>query len=298
MDALDKSDVIEQAMMTRIAEIYADALKQALRKKKAFLQKVKDVETGKIAPPAYYVQRGEEGKWRQGFYRELIRQNAVIDGIAKELDKAGVEATKLIRGSLVDIYKVNRDEAVDNLRQELEELDPAGIEIGASFAVYNKQQIEVLIREGQSPFSEIAYDNLGRNPVARRRLQDELAVATILGESQRKIIERIRRVTGQTIAQARRVAQTERNRVQSQARWEAGQEAADQGVEIENTWSARMVNTRDSHRALNGTTKTQGEAFHTIWGNTLRFPGDPEAPAREVINCHCALVPHVTIRKE
>lgn len=295
MDALDRSDAIEHAALTRIADIYAAALRQALKQKKAFLQKIRDVETGKIKPPQSYVQRGETDKWRQGFYRELIRQNAVIDGIVKELDKAGVEAAKIIRGSLVDVYQANRDETVGNLRRELKEAGMEGLNV--SFAVYDKRQIEVLIRAGQSPFSNLAYDNLGKNPAARRRLQNELAMATILGEGQSKIIERIRKVTGQTVAQARRVAQTERNRVQSQARWETGQEAAGQGVEIENTWSARMVNTRESHAALNGTTKPQGEAFRTIWGNDLRFPGDPEAPAREVINCFCVLVPHVASRK-
>lgn len=289
MDALDKSDAIEQATMTRVADIYASALRQAIKNKKAFLQKVKDVEKGKIKPPAYYVQRGEVEKWRQGFYRELIRQDAVIDGIMRELNKAGVEAAKLIRGSLVKVYAANRQETVDNITREVERYGYFGV----TFAMYDKRQIAVLISEGESPFSQIAYNNLGDNPVARRRLQNELALATILGEGQKQIIERIRKVTKQTVEQARRVAQTERTRVQSQARWEAGQEAAEQGVSIENTWSARMDNTRESHVALNGTKKPQGKPFVTPDDDELMYPGDPSAPAKEVINCFCVLVPHV-----
>ena len=292
MDALDKSDAIEQATMTRVADIYASALRQALKNKKAFLQKVKDVEKGKIKPPAYYVQRGEVEKWRQGFFRELIRKDAVIDGIMRELNKAGVDAAKLIRGSLVKVYAANRQETVDNITREVERYGY----IGVTFAMYDKRQIAVLISEGESPFSQIAYNNLGNNPVARRRLQNELALATILGEGQKQIIERIQKVTKQTVEQARRVAQTERTRVQSQARWEAGQEAAEQGISIENTWSARMVNTRESHVALNGTKKPQGVPFVTPDGDELMYPGDPSAPAKEVINCFCVLVPHV-VRK-
>ena len=63
-------------------------------------------------------------------------------------------------------------------------------------------------------------------------------------------------------------------------------------------WSARMRNTRDSHAALNGTEIPESEKFRTIWGNELRYPGDPEAPAAEVINCHCVLIPDVKMPRE
>ena len=59
-----------------------------------------------------------------------------------------------------------------------------------------------------------------------------------------------------------------------------------------------MRNTRDSHAALNGTEIPESEKFHTIWGNELRYPGDPEAPAAEVINCFCVLVPDVKLPRE
>lgn len=288
MDAYDRSSAIEHATMTRVAEIYAGALRQALKNKKAFLQKVKDVDTGKIKPPQYYVDTDQVHKWKQGFLRELVRQNAVIDGIMKELNKAGVEAAELIRNSMADIYQANREETVSRISEA-----SGGMAVQGSFSTYNKKQIDALVEEGQSPFSKLAYENMGRNPAIRRRLQNELGMAAILGESQREIIKRIRKVTGQTVAQARRVAQTERTRVQSQARWQTGREAAAMGLTIVNEWSTRMVNSRDSHVALNGQKKPQGEAFRTIWGNELRYPGDPSAPAKEVINCHCVLVPDV-----
>ena len=69
MDAIELSDAIEHATMTRVIEIYTGALRRALKDKKAFLQKIADVDSGKIKPPMYYVQRGEVDKWRQGFIR-------------------------------------------------------------------------------------------------------------------------------------------------------------------------------------------------------------------------------------
>ena len=285
MDAIERSDAIEQATMTRVVEIYTGALRKALKSKKSFLQKIADVDSGKIKPPQYYVDRGEVDKWREGFVRELMRQNKVIDGIMEQLNAAGADAAALIRDSMVDIYNANRQEATETLALEAGQMG-----VYATFAQYDKRQIAVLLQEQQSPFSKIAYQNMGQNPAIRRRLQNEMAQATILGESQREIIKRIRKVTGQTVAQARRVAQTERTRVQSQARWQAGNEAAAMVLRVYNTWSTRMINSRESHIRLNGKSALQGERFP---GSVLRFPGDPDGPAREVINCFCVLVPNL-----
>ena len=285
MDAIERSDAIEQAIMTRVVEIYTGALRKALKSKKAFLRKISDVDSGKIKPPQYYVERGEVDKWREGFVRELMRQEKVIDGIMEQLNAAGADAAALIRDSMVDIYNANRQDATKTLSLEADQLG-----VSVTFAQYDKRQIAVLLQEQQSPFSRLAYQNMGQNPAIRRRLQNEMAQATILGESQRDIIKRIRKVTGQTVAQARRVAQTERTRVQSQARWQAGNEAAAMGLRVYNTWSTRMINSRESHIALNGKSAMQGERFP---GSVLRFPGDPEGPAREVINCFCVLVPNL-----
>ena len=288
MNAEERSNRIESAALSRVTAIYAKALETALKEKRAFLSKIKAIDEGRIKPPQYYVDRDMVDKWREGFVQQLIRQEGIIDGIIKELNRAGVQAADVIKQSLREVYAVNRKEAAEIIAQS-----PEGMRAGISFAMPKGREIEVLMAKNESPFSKLAYENMGKNPVIRKRLQAELAQAAILGESQREIIKRIRKVTGQSEYQARRVAQTERTRVQSQARWQVGQEAKEKGVRVVNEWSARMVNTRDSHAALDGKKKPQGEPFVTIWGNELRFPGDPQAPAREVINCHCVLIPDV-----
>ncbi len=122
-----------------------------------------------------------------------------------------------------------------------------------------------------------------------------LFCATILGESQRKIMQRIRRVTGQSAYQAKRVAQTERNRVQSQARWDAAQQAEQQGVRTYNEWRCRFVNSRDAHMERHGKRVLQGQTFPD---SVMRYPGDPNGSAKEVINCHCYLQVGVLLHDE
>ncbi|MDB5724627.1 MAG: putative head morphosis protein, partial [Novosphingobium sp.] len=44
---------------------------------------------------------------------------------------------------------------------------------------------------------------------------------------------------------------------------------------------------RDTHRGMNHQTVGQNESFVSPSGARLRYPGDPLAPAAEIINCRC-----------
>lgn len=44
-----------------------------------------------------------------------------------------------------------------------------------------------------------------------------------------------------------------------------------------------------SHRSMQGQTQPIGQAFISGAGNSLRFPGDPNAPGFETIQCRCAV---------
>jgi hypothetical protein len=285
VNAIDRCNALEAALMARVGSIYADALRTATKKRAAFLRKIEAIDEGRIKPPQYYIDTDQVDKWRQGFVRELIRQENVIEGIMEELNRAGVQAADEIQSTMPEYYAINREEAVKLLSDGMHN---AGLD--GSFRQQTRRQIETILTDLQPPFSRLAYQNLGRNPAIRRRLEHELSQATILGESQEKLIKRIMAVTGQAQWQAKRVAQTERTRVQSQARRDAGNEAMALGVRVINEWSARMINTRDTHAELDGKVALQGEYFP---GSPLRFPGDPSAPAGEVINCHCVMIPDV-----
>ena len=202
MNALEQCDTIEAALIARISLIYGEALRTAIKKRAAFLKKVKAVDEGKIKPPKYYVDTDQVDKWREGFVRELIRQENVIDGIMDELDKAGVKAADMIRDTMPDYYAINRNEAVRRISDSMRR---SGLD--GRFSEMTRRQIKVILTDQEGPFTRLAYLNMGRNAAVRTRLQNELAVATILGESQQQIIRRIRAVPGQSVSQARRVAQ-------------------------------------------------------------------------------------------
>lgn len=283
--ALRASDELEKALQKRIESVYGDALKQAVKSCERFLRKIRDVDDGKIKPPAYYDTPEKVLKWRRGFTRELLRRENVVKNIEKAIQQAGVEVEPIMRETVANVYHVNRLYTAELIDQQ------AGVNL--SYSVPTTAQAEIILKDRQPPMSKIAYQNLREAPAMMRRLQNEMTQAVMLGEDQKKLIHRIRNVMGNSAYNARRIAQTERTRVQSQARADTIREAAEAGVVMYKRWSTRMINSRDSHVALNGVEIPEGEKFHTIWGNALAYPGDPDAPAREVINCHCVLVPVV-----
>ena len=67
-------------------------------------------------------------------------------------------------------------------------------------------------------------------------------------------------------------------------------EAAKQtGLPLSREWiSAQDERTRETHRAANGTTASMDGKFK-IGDAELAFPGDPDGPAEEVINCRCTV---------
>lgn len=93
-------------------------------------------------------------------------------------------------------------------------------------------------------------------------------------------------------SRAETIATTEGTRVTSEARDEAFRQAAEaSGLDlslVDEIWnSTRDQRTRETHRAMNRQVRPFGVAFDSPSGAQLRYPGDPLAPAAEVIRCRC-----------
>lgn len=289
MDAATKtSDALEKTLQQRIADAYGEALKRAVRNNRRFFTNVQNLDARAKQLEAGGWSSAKIEKWRKEEIMRLLRQQRLVKNIADEMNRAGMEIAPEIKKRMAEIYKVNSDATFQRINDR----------VNANFALVQKKQVPIILNDTQPVFSKIAYRHLGQNRAIRTALQNTMAQAAILGESQDKILKRIQKITGQSAYQARRVAQTERTRIQSQARAEALHKAAEMGIITTKEWSARMRNTRDSHAALNGVVIPENKKFRTIWGNELRYPGDPSAPAKEIINCYCDLIPDVLLPGE
>ncbi len=85
---------------------------------------------------------------------------------------------------------------------------------------------------------------------------------------------------------AQRIARTEVTSAANSARFS---EARVAGIDQMMWVAAADDATRESHAKLDGLIRPTGEEY----AQNLRFPGDPAAPAEEVVNCRCALAPYI-----
>lgn len=101
--------------------------------------------------------------------------------------------------------------------------------------------------------------------------------------------DRLLQLRGETIAR------TETLTALRASQYEAARQLAESGnVDrdlISLQWKAtRDMRTRDSHSALHNKVANLDQPFISpLTGAAIRYPGDPQAPAEEVINCRCAL---------
>jgi hypothetical protein len=75
---------------------------------------------------------------------------------------------------------------------------------------------------------------------------------------------------------------------------EMWQQAIDDGIVTEESFVNQWVTVgdarvRDSHSSMNGQRREFKDPFISGNGARLRFPGDPRAPASEVVHCRCVL---------
>lgn len=120
------------------------------------------------------------------------------------------------------------------------------------------------------------------------KTRDELVLGMQDGESIPQLSTRVRGVLNSTEARARVIARTE----------VIGASNAGSFIQMtmlpdpptKKSWLAtRDDRTRLSHLAANGQIVPLDDNF-TVGNASLRFPGDPQGPADEVINCRCTLL--------
>lgn len=98
---------------------------------------------------------------------------------------------------------------------------------------------------------------------------------------------------------AETIARTEALRAVNQASQEALLQAVESGDidpdEVIQEWlTAGDERVRSSHADMHGQKQPLGQPFISGDGNELDYPGDPNAPAKEVINCRCVLTTRLT----
>ena len=163
----------------------------------------------------------------------------------------------------------------------------------------NRKRLNELARlaEQESPFTKLSLDNLGNPEIIRRQLQVEIEKHIRAKEASSGLVERIRKVAGMSLARAKTTAQTEKTRALNGTRIAEAirqyQKDYDKAVKGHRKRPElpkfQWINPRTAkeprheHVAISGNVRPVGEDFLP----SLRYPGDPQAPASQTVNCHC-----------
>lgn len=119
------------------------------------------------------------------------------------------------------------------------------------------------------------------------QVRGELQVGIEKGETMDQLSDRIRAAfNGIDKSRADMIATTE-----TTVAYETGRDMVFRAAGIQ--WTQWLVsglgNSRHSHLAADGQIREAGTPFN-VGGFELKFPGDPDAPAKEVINCNCVRI--------
>lgn len=146
-----------------------------------------------------------------------------------------------------------------------------------TFDLEKSPEIGSLLRERELKITRVDDTMLGR-------IRETLAAGIGESEPVTALRDRLEREMGLSFQKAKTIARTEVSTTSNQARWGAARE---EGVKTREWVSTPDHKTRHSHSKADGQVVGLDQAYQ-VGSSSLRFPGDPEGPPGEIVNCRCA----------
>lgn len=192
------------------------------------------------------------------------------------LNEINKQVLKITDDHSVNVYRENYYNAGYALETELQEK--------LSFNLINKDTIRNSV---ENPLNKLAIDN--NADAVKRKIRSSITQGLAQGKSVKDMSKMVKKDLQTNANNATRIVRTETTRVQSLAIQQAGEKAANKGLELVKEWVATLDDrTRDRHRELDGVTIGINEEFK-IDGFSAQRPADFGAAEMD-INCRCRLI--------
>mgnify|MGYP000459923225 CR=1 FL=1 len=190
--------------------------------------------------------------------REAV-QEAIIDGITRGLNP--IDQARNFRGAIGLTRK--QVQSVNNFRNLLQ-----------------TQSGEVFSRK----LRDRRFDSTIRNAISGKKPLTKTQIDRMVNRYRERFVK----------FRAETIGRTEALRSIHEANNTAFQQAIDEGAiqanELEREWHVTNDSSlRDSHSLMSNQKRAFGEPFLSGNGNNLMFPGDPSAPADDVVQCRCSV---------
>ena len=233
----------------------------------------------------------EYSEWRIGQLMIGKRWSEMRYTIAEDLTNAQNIAKSIVNGYAPEAYSIGFNYGTYEVEK--------AAQIDTSFTLYDRSTVERLVRDSPqllpelNPVSKTAQEIADGKIIAwhESQIQSVTMQGVLQGESIPEIADKISEITLQDEKATIRYARTMMNGAENGGRIDSYKRAGNMGIQLEQQWLATLdERTRKSHRQLDGEHKPVGTKF----SNGCRFPGDPQAPAAEIWNCRCTLIPLLT----
>lgn len=220
--------------------------------------------------------------WLKGQIAIGQRWEEMRHTLAEDMHHVNQMAAEMIDDSNLDVYALNHNYGTYEVEM--------GARISTSYTLYDRDTVKRLVRDNPSLLPNVRPEN--RDIRWNEQIfQSQLLQGIVQGESIPKLAKRVAMGTAQRDLDASiRNARTATTGAENGGRVDSYKRCEDMGIDVMQIWVATLDGrTRHSHRIIDGQKREVGEKF----SNGCRYPGDPQAPGREVWNCRCTLIADV-----
>ena len=255
-EVLEETLKNEKKVLKELDKVYAEALTEIDDKISQLLAR----DDGNMQNVIYQVE-----------YQKALKQQ-----IESAIDTLHSKEFTSVSEYLTDCYNTGFIGTMYNLH---------GQNIPLMIPIDQEQVVQAITKD--TKLSESLYNSLGKDiKTLKKQIASELSVGIATAQSYADIHRNIATVAGINKNKAMRIARTEGHRIQQTASYDAQKKAKEKGADIVKQWSAALDGrTRDSHRHVDGEITELDKPF----SNGLMYPGDPNGPAAEVVNCRCTI---------
>ena len=270
------------ALGKRLNKIYAEAEKGLTEKVNSFFAKFEELDEKKKAlVDAKKLSKKDYRDWRKKKLLMGQKYTDLRDSIADSMLHANEIASSYINHELPVVYSHNFNKVGKRIEGKIKgySFDLVSPEVVRNLATQNKTLLPYKIVNGRR---DVRWNT--------QRVNSQILQGILQGESADKIKKRLMNVTTMNKESALRNARTAVTSAQNKGRFDAMQEAEDDGVIIKKEWIAtRDERTREDHRELDRVQSPLKYPFVNGIGEIM-FPGDPNADPANTYNCRCTMV--------
>ena len=241
-----------------------------------------------------------EAPFYKSMQKAFTKQNELVNA---EIKKA-CENNKDVGTAIENLFDNKMDEA---LKHTLAGAFLNGLNTGAEHGqtLLNKKGVKEISDKVKRAFS-LWIDNYGLelckdiNNTTKKKLRKALSESIVEGEDLRNQVNKLIEVADGLFDDDKKVRATLIARTESCSTMNAGSNELyrAEGIRMKSWLSVQDDRTRDAHLIMDGVTipledKFEVPATSQSEGAFMEYPGEPSAPAGQVVNCRCTIAPFV-----